>query len=110
MLRVFFACTVGFAIPIDQLLTIDAFLKGMIIGAIPCLGAKVFCAPFMGDARWVIGWGMCGRAEFAYLIAQMALSTQLMTEMVFSICIWSLLCATIIAPLVFRVVLNRYTD
>merc|ERR1719379_2169772 len=44
MLRVFFACTVGFAIPVDKLLRIDSFLKGMVIGAIPCLGAKVFCA------------------------------------------------------------------
>ena len=26
----------------------------------------------MGKARWVIGWAMVGRAEFAYLIAQMA--------------------------------------
>eukprot|EP00746_Dinoflagellata_sp_MGD_P148325 gnl/MRDRNA2_/MRDRNA2_80558_c0_seq1.p1 gnl/MRDRNA2_/MRDRNA2_80558_c0~~gnl/MRDRNA2_/MRDRNA2_80558_c0_seq1.p1 ORF type:complete len:591 (-),score=85.35 gnl/MRDRNA2_/MRDRNA2_80558_c0_seq1:646-2418(-) len=109
MLRVFFACTVGFAIPVDQLLTISGFLKGMVIGAIPCLGAKVFCAPFMGDARWVIGWGMCGRAEFAYLIAQMALSSMLMTKEVFSICIWSLLWATLVAPLVFRAVLNKYT-
>merc|ERR1712048_547765 len=72
-------------------------------------GAKVFCALFMGDARWVIGWGMCGRAEFAYLIAQMALSTMLMSEEVFSICIWSLLWATLIAPLVFKKVLDMYT-
>jgi len=108
MLRVFFACTVGFAMPVKKLLTLDSFLKGMLIGAIPCLGAKVFCAPFMGDARWVIGWGMCGRAEFAYLIAQMALSTMLMSKDVFSICIWSLLWATLIAPLVFQRVLNRY--
>jgi len=26
---------------------------------------QVFCAPFMGKARWVIGWAMVGRAEFA---------------------------------------------
>ena len=57
------------------------------------VGLQVICAPFMGKARWVIGWAMVGRAEFAcgtrleamivtcngrclgrYLIAQMALS------------------------------------
>merc|ERR1719235_761646 len=54
MIRIFFACTVGFSIPIDKLLTAKSFGYGMIIGAIPCLAAKVFCAPFMGDAKWVI--------------------------------------------------------
>jgi Kef-type K+ transport system membrane component KefB len=58
MIRIFFACTVGFSIPIDKLLSAKSFGFGMIIGAIPCLAAKVFCAPFMGDAKWVIGWGM----------------------------------------------------
>ena len=35
------------------------------MGAVPCVLSKVCCAPFMGDARWVVGWGMTGRAEFA---------------------------------------------
>ena len=29
------------------------------------LSLQVVCAPFMGKARWVIGWAMVGRAEFA---------------------------------------------
>jgi hypothetical protein len=110
MIRVFFACTVGFSIPIDELLSLEPFLYGMVIGAIPCLAAKVFCAPFMGDARWVIGWGMCGRAEFAYYIAAGAVSSQLMDKEVYAITIWSLLCATVLAPFIFRVVLKRYTQ
>eukprot|EP00746_Dinoflagellata_sp_MGD_P140129 gnl/MRDRNA2_/MRDRNA2_73425_c0_seq2.p1 gnl/MRDRNA2_/MRDRNA2_73425_c0~~gnl/MRDRNA2_/MRDRNA2_73425_c0_seq2.p1 ORF type:complete len:639 (+),score=136.16 gnl/MRDRNA2_/MRDRNA2_73425_c0_seq2:209-2125(+) len=109
MIRIFFACTVGFSIPIEKLLTAKSFGYGMIIGAIPCLGAKVFCAPFMGDAKWVIGWGMCGRAEFAYYIAAGALTSLLMSKEVYAITIWSLLCATIIAPFAFRHVLNKYT-
>lgn len=109
MIRIFFACTVGFSIPIDKLLTAKSFGYGMIIGAIPCLAAKVFCAPFMGDAKWVIGWGMCGRAEFAYYIAAGALTSLLMSKEVYAICIWALICATVIAPFVFRLVLSRYT-
>jgi len=109
MIRIFFACTVGFSIPIAKLLTAKSFGYGMIIGAIPCLAAKVFCAQFMGDARWVIGWGMCGRAEFAYYIAAGALTSLLMSKEVYAITIWSLLCATIIAPFAFRFVLQKYT-
>lgn len=37
------------------------------MGIGPCILTKVICAFFMGDARWVIGWAMVGRAEFAHL-------------------------------------------
>ena len=43
---------------------------GSIMGIGPCILTKVFCALFMGDARWVIGWAMVGRAEFAPLILE----------------------------------------
>lgn len=31
-------------------------------------------------AKWVIGWAMVGRAEFAYLIAQMAAAAGMLTQ------------------------------
>lgn len=108
MIRIFFACTVAFAIPVAKLLSIDAFWKGTIMGAIPCILTKVCCAPFMGDAKWVIGWAMVGRAEFAYLIAQMAAAAGMLSQDMFSVVIWALLWATIFAPFVFRYVLNKY--
>ena len=108
MIRIFFACTVAFAIPVSKLLSIDAFWKGAIMGFGPCILTKVCCAPFMGDAKWVIGWAMVGRAEFAYLIAQMAAAAGMLTQDMFSVVIWALLWATIFAPFVFRYVLNKY--
>merc|ERR1719382_516708 len=110
MIRIFFAATVAFAIPVKELLSLDAFLKGAVMGIGPCILTKVLCAPFMGDARWVIGWAMVGRAEFAYLIAQMAAASNMMEPAVFSIVIWALLWATVFAPLVFRLVLNKYVQ
>jgi len=108
MIRIFFSCTVAFAIPVSELLSWDAFLKGAAMGIGPCILTKVLCAPFMGDARFVIGWAMVGRAEFAYLIAQMAAASNMMKPAVFSIVIWALLWATIFAPFIFRAVLARY--
>jgi len=108
MIRIFFSCTVAFSIPIAKLLSLAAFWKGSILGVFACILTKVCCAPFMGSARWVIGWAMVGRAEFAYLIAQMALSGKMLDEESFSIVIWALLYATIFAPFVFRWLLNRY--
>lgn len=108
MIRIFFTGTVAFSIPLQQLLSIDAFWKGSIMGIFACIGTKVICAPFMGKPKWVIGWAMVGRAEFAYLIAQMALSSGMMDEGTFSVVIWALLYATVFAPFVFRFLLNRY--
>jgi len=108
MIRIFFSCTVAFSIPIDKLLSLETFIKGSLMGIGPCVLTKVLCAPFMGKAKFVIGWAMVGRAEFAYLIAQMAAAANMIDEKTFSICIWALLYATIFAPFVFRTVLNKY--
>jgi Kef-type K+ transport system membrane component KefB len=110
MIRIFFACTVAFSIPISKLLSFDAFWKGSLMGIGPCILTKVISGPFMGPPRWVIGWAMVGRAEFAYLIAQMAAAANMIDESAFSICIWALLYATVFAPFVFRSVLNSYIE
>jgi len=108
MIRIFFSCTVAFSIPVTSLISVEAFWKGAIMGAGPCIFTKVVCAIFMGPSRFVIGWAMVGRAEFAYLIAQMALSGGLLDSDTFSIVIWALLWATIFAPFAFKCLLNRY--
>mmetsp|Transcript_114413 Transcript_114413/g.369698 ORF Transcript_114413/g.369698 Transcript_114413/m.369698 type:complete len:886 (-) Transcript_114413:83-2740(-) len=110
MVRIFFACTVAFSIPLSELLSWNAFWKGTIMGVGPCILTKVLCALFMGPARFVIGWAMVGRAEFAYLIAQMARAANMIDGETFSICIWALLYATIFAPFVFRYLLNNYVE
>jgi len=78
MIRIFFSCTVAFSISIAKLLSSAAFWKGSILGVFACILKKVCCASFMGPARWAIGWAMIGRTEFAYLIAQMALSGKML--------------------------------
>lgn len=107
-LRIFFACTLAWSIPVDELFSLEAFWKGSLMGIGPCILTKVLCGPFMGSSRWVIGWAMVGRAEFAYFIAILAKSTDKMDEKLFAILVWSLLYATIFAPLIFRKVLQRY--
>merc|ERR1712110_248701 len=108
MLRIFFSCTVAFAIPYDSLFTLEAFAYGSIMGIVACISTKVASGVCMGEARFVIGWAMVGRAEFAYLIAEMAKSGGILSEEMFSIIIWALLYATIIAPIVFKKVLQRF--
>merc|ERR1719422_129762 len=110
MIRIFFSATVAFSIPVSKLFSFEAFWKGSLMGIGPCVLTRVLCAPCMGKARFVIGWAMVGRAEFAYLIAQMAAAGNMIDEKTFSICIWALLYATILAPFIFRCTLMRYIE
>lgn len=107
-LRIFFACTLAWSIPVEFLFSVEAFWKGTLMGIGPCILTKVICGPFMGDSRWVIGWAMVGRAEFAYFIAIMAKSLNMMDNELFAILVWALIYATIFAPLIFRKVLANY--
>lgn len=77
------------------------------MGIGPCIATKVSAA-FWKKERFVIGWAMVGRAEFAYLIAQLAASMNMMDQKVFSVVIWSLLYATVFAPFMFRMVLGKF--
>jgi hypothetical protein len=107
-LRIFFSCTLAWSIPVDKLFSLDALWKGSLMGIGPCIATKVLCGPFMGSSRWVIGWAMVGRAEFAYFIAIQAKAVNMIPDDLFAILIWSLLYATIFAPLIFRKVLAKY--
>jgi hypothetical protein len=97
---------------VEELFSISAAWKGSIMGIGPCILTKVMCACFLwGDKasmKWVIGWAMVGRAEFAYLIAQLAASSNMMSPEVFSVVIVSLLWATVFAPFLFRYVLGNF--
>ena len=46
MMRLFFAATVGFAIPIKEMLTGDAFGKGLILALVPVIGTKLISGLF----------------------------------------------------------------
>ena len=35
LIRIFFSATVGFAVPLSQMFTLDAFLRGLVIGVGP---------------------------------------------------------------------------
>ena len=52
LLRIFFACTVAFSISISDLISAEAFGKGMLIGFVPCMFAKIICGYFVGPERW----------------------------------------------------------
>merc|ERR1719409_1349264 len=50
MLRIFFSCTVAFAIPWQGLFNWQSFLQGSVLGLFACILTKVASGFFMGDA------------------------------------------------------------
>jgi len=46
LMRCFFAASVGFAIPLDQMTKWDAIWKGLVLGFIPCIGTKLVSGLF----------------------------------------------------------------
>jgi len=95
--HIFFAATVGFAIPVKEMLTFDAFWRGAVLAIGPTIATKMIsgmCAhmTIVGDKRkslarrasiltrsghvqpvqLLVGIAMVARGEFAYLVAKEA--------------------------------------
>lgn len=72
LIRLFFGATVAFSIPVNMMLNIDALWRGLLLGLGPCIATKIAAGVFTGANKWVVGFAMVGRGEFAYLVAQTA--------------------------------------
>jgi hypothetical protein len=72
LIRLFFGATVAFSIPIDSMMDAEAVWKGALLGVGPCCLTKILAGSFTGIDKWVVGFAMVGRGEFAYLVAQTA--------------------------------------
>lgn len=107
LVRLFFAATVAFSIPVQQMFSVDAFIKGLILALIPTTAGKLLSGIFMGKWKWVIGCAMVGRGEFAYLVAESILQEGMISEDVYATIVWALLLAVVIGPILFKIVLKR---
>eukprot|EP01083_Nonionella_stella_P093718 262717_1 len=109
LIKLFFACSVAFTIPTTKLIQLEAFGKGLILALIAGVLGKVLsgfvCRP---QYRYIIGFAMVGRGEFAYLVAAEANKTlELIDDDLYAIVVWALLIAVIIAPIAFGSVLQN---
>uniref|UniRef100_A0A7S2NN70 Cation/H+ exchanger transmembrane domain-containing protein n=1 Tax=Haptolina brevifila TaxID=156173 RepID=A0A7S2NN70_9EUKA len=99
MMRLFFACSVGFAVPVSKMFSPEAVWRGIVLGIGPCVGTKLFSGlfarmQFKDDeakqlakaASWatklvqpqqlLVGIAMVARGEFAYLVAETAANSE----------------------------------
>lgn len=102
---VFFA-SMGFDVPVHALFDRTSAFHGMVCALVAIVGkllAGVWCP---GD-RWCIGWAMVARGELGFVMANQALRTGLLSRAAFTVTIWGVLLATVIAPIALKPVLNR---
>jgi len=97
LVRIFFAATVGFAVPLQDMLTVKAFLRGLALGVLPGIICKVVsgiparlpykkpgdkelaakaslatCGGQYQPLQYLVGMAMVARGEFAFLVAYQA--------------------------------------
>jgi len=117
--RCFFACTVGFAIPITALKSGSA---GLIIVTIIIAIVSKFITGFLAtgcrDPKFLaytcqVGTAMVGRGELGFVQIKSAYTNQIlgtpnepMTENAFGAIVWALLIASLVGPVLFRLTLK----
>ena len=106
-----FFISLGFHITFDiasngwifLLCLVIAVILGEIIGA----GGMARCLGFRWRESMMVGIGMCGRAEMAFILASLGLSQQMIDESLFSILIFSTFLLNMITPILLKYVASK---
>ena len=106
LLRLFFASTVAFTIPVEILFSIDVFWKGVVIACI-CVISKLLSALHLGDDKWIVGWAIVSRGEFSFLIGEFAESQNIITKNEYGIIVWGLVLSTLVGPMIFQYLVKK---
>lgn len=104
--RLFFA-TIGFAIPVRELFSVEALYFGLLLSFI-AIASKVVTGVYEWEYKWSVGWAMVGRGELGFVMAEKAYKSDLTSKLTFSVTVWALLVATVLSPLCFKKAVGSY--
>lgn len=118
LLRIFFAASIGFQVPIKMFGQPVVILQGAVL-TMALLGKVLvgFMAPNFSGAPFrdshlrdclVIGFSMAAEGEFAFVIAAFAVSNQMITQELYASIVLAVLVSTIVAPFSLRAVISYY--
>eukprot|EP00929_Paragymnodinium_shiwhaense_P100382 TRINITY_DN6264_c0_g2_i1.p1 TRINITY_DN6264_c0_g2~~TRINITY_DN6264_c0_g2_i1.p1 ORF type:complete len:663 (+),score=117.38 TRINITY_DN6264_c0_g2_i1:75-2063(+) len=111
LMRFFFACTIGFTIPIRDFLDPDVWKNAAILFAciIGKIGMGIFATPCDPHHFWMLAfsWGAWG--EFSFILALSALDAGLFSKQVYSSIVLAVLMSILICPMMLQrtLVLSR---
>eukprot|EP00522_Entomoneis_paludosa_P012811 CAMPEP_0172442126 /NCGR_PEP_ID=MMETSP1065-20121228/2596_1 /TAXON_ID=265537 /ORGANISM="Amphiprora paludosa, Strain CCMP125" /LENGTH=819 /DNA_ID=CAMNT_0013191851 /DNA_START=224 /DNA_END=2683 /DNA_ORIENTATION=+ len=119
LLRIFFAASIGFQVPIKDLFTGSVIWKGLVfcIALLGKLGvgfmvpnftqSKSFTGYHLRDCL-VTGFSMAAEGEFAFVIAVFSVSEGLISEELYASVVLAVLLSTIIPPFLLRFTIGFY--
>jgi len=108
LIKLFFACSVAFTIPISSLFSPKAFGQGLVFAVLAGVAGKLVSGMVCHkENRYTVGFAMVGRGEFAYLVAEKAKTLELISAELYATIVWALLLAVIAAPIAFGYVLKK---
>ena len=119
LLRIFFAASIGFQIPIKSFANRTVIIQGLLF-TLALLGKVVvgFMVPnFSGSHRFrsihlrdclVVGFSMAAEGEFAFVIAAFAVSNGLITTDLYASIVLAVLLSTMASPLLLRKAISYF--
>lgn len=120
LMRIFFACTIGFQVPITDFGDITIIWQGLVFCFAWLIGkisvgfmvpnfspSKRFTGNHLRDCL-ITGFSMAAEGEFAFVIAVFAVSEGLVSEDLYASLILAVLISTIIPPFLLRFTISYY--
>merc|ERR1711994_48603 len=100
MLRVFFAATIGFAIPILQFADSAVIWRGLVyrIAGIGKVATGFFARPFHPREIGIVGFSMSAWGEFAFILATASYAAGTLDQESFSAVLLAVLLSVIYSP------------
>jgi hypothetical protein len=117
LMRIFFAASIGFQVPIEKFASPSVLLEGLAF-SLALLGkvAVGFLVPRFGPKQkflhlrdcLVVGFSMAAEGEFAFVIAVFGVSTNLISGDLYASVVLAVLISTILAPFLLRITISHF--
>ena len=107
MLRIFFACTIGFAVPIKDFWSVPVITGGLLyfVAIIGKILTGIFAKPLTISEFFTIAFSMSAWGEFAFILATASYGTGTMDKDSYSSVVMAVLLSVVISPLCLRATL-----
>mmetsp|Transcript_16671 Transcript_16671/g.42768 ORF Transcript_16671/g.42768 Transcript_16671/m.42768 type:complete len:751 (-) Transcript_16671:480-2732(-) len=108
LLRVFFACTLGFEVPIQDLWTPEILTMtcAFLLAFFGKLVTGLFATPLTGRAFSIIGFAMSAWGEFAFIVATTAREMGSMSDTTFGAVVLAVLLSAFYSPLAVQLTIS----
>ena len=108
LIRFFYASTIGFIVPVEQMWSLDSFLPGLMVGIIGGLITKFSTGLIKPTYLFLIGSSLIARGELSLLVLEEYQKTGWLSEINIARLAWSVMITLIVAPILFKYFLKRY--